>query len=151
MTERRRRQRLDDVDVDPEQAWAAETEDDLNRDPGADLDEQGVPADDRTSLGAEVPEPERPVAPTDEPVAAAEFGTTEREQVAGEPLDDKLAEERPDESPDDGRGEARPAETQGVHVERATEADAVPPPAEDVPPETERLRGEQSDRDEEQR
>lgn len=35
----------------------------------------------------------------DEALAASEFGTTEHEQVAGVPLDDKLAAERPDQPP----------------------------------------------------
>lgn len=130
MTEHKRRRDTEDVDIDPG-----------NRDPGADLEEQGIPADDRTSMVRSAPEPERPVAPTDEPVASMEYGTTELEQVAGEPLEDKLDAERPDAPPDELQRQTRPDETTGVHVEEATEADAVPPPAEDTPPEEERLGG----------
>lgn len=142
MTEQRRRRDIDDVDIDPDEALAADTEDDHNRDPGADLEDEGVPADDRTSMTGSAPEPERPVAPTDEPVAASEFGTTEREQVAGEPMDDKLDAERPDEPPDEVRPSERADEATGVHVEEATETDVNPPPAQDTPPEEERLGGE---------
>ncbi len=38
--------------------------------------------------------------PSDEPRAAEDFGTTAEEQRAGESLDDKLAEEVPERSPD---------------------------------------------------
>lgn len=147
MTEQRRRRHIDDVDIDPDEALAVDAEDDHNLDPGADLDEEGIPADDRTSMMGDVPEPEQPVAPTDEPVAGSEFGTTEREQVAGERLDDKLAEQRPDEAPADEQRMTRADRTTGVHVEDATEADS-PPPAEDVAPEEERLGGQPADDDE---
>lgn len=149
MTEQKRRRDIDDFAVDPDEALAADTEDDHNRDPGADLDEQGVPADDRTSMMGSAPEPERPVAPTDEPVAASDFGTTELEQVTGVPLEDKLSAERPDEPPDEVRHTERADEAIGVHVEEATEADVVPPPAEDTPPEDERFGGESADSREE--
>lgn len=100
MTDRQWRDDLDDIDIDPDEALAAEPADDRNRDPGADLSDAGVPADDRTTMGSEVSDPEVPAAPTDEPVGATAYGTTEREQAAGEPLEVKLAREEPDEPED---------------------------------------------------
>jgi hypothetical protein len=97
MTDRQRHD-LDDIDIDPDEALAAEPPEDRNLDPGADLADAGVPADDRMARGSEVPDPEVPVAPTDEPVGSTAYGTTEREQAAGEPLEVKLDREEPDES-----------------------------------------------------
>jgi hypothetical protein len=45
-----------------------------------------------------VPE-EEASPPKDEPEAADDYGTTATEQREGEPLDDRLAEERPDQEP----------------------------------------------------
>lgn len=97
MADRRRRDDLDDIDIDPDEALAAEPAEDRNLDPGADLSDAGVPADDRTALGSEVSDPEVPAAPTDEPVGTTAFGTTAFEQAAGEPLEIKLDREEPDE------------------------------------------------------
>ncbi len=118
MSDPKRRRELKDVDVDPDEALAAEAEQDHSRDPGAEMEEeQGVPADDRTSMVGEVPEPEQPAAPADEPVAATAYGTTEWEQEHGAPLDDRLAEEEPDRSPRARRRRMPPEEQVGVHEE----------------------------------
>jgi hypothetical protein len=97
MTDRPWRDDLDDVDIDPEEALAADAAAEGNRDPGADLDEAGIPADDRTAMGSEVPDPEVPAAPTDVPVGSDAHGTTAREQATGESLDQKLDREEPDQ------------------------------------------------------
>ncbi|MGH8823746.1 MAG: hypothetical protein ACRDVN_04645 [Jiangellaceae bacterium] len=78
-----------------------------NRDPGADPEREGVPevADDETPGAGNVPEPQQMTVPTEEPVASTSYGTTLREQVAGEPLEMRLAHEEPErpvtENPDD--------------------------------------------------
>ena len=134
MTDPRWRNDIDDVGIDPDEAVAAEAGTDQNRDPGADLDSEGVPADDRTSGWGEVPDPEVPAAPTDVPVGSAEYGTTAMEQAAGEPFDVRLAREEPDEpasAPEDRTG---PAEEAAVHVVQ------VPPTAADVPPPPDEVR-----------
>lgn len=97
MTDKPRRDDLGDVDIDPDEALAVDAATEYNRDPGADLDEQGIPADDRTAMGSEVPDPEIPAAPTDEPVGLTAHGVTEREQATGESHEQKLAREEPDE------------------------------------------------------
>lgn len=118
MSDPQRRRDLDDVDIDPDEALAAETEEDRSRDPGADLEEeQGVPADDRTSMVGDVPEPEQPAAPADAPAAATSYGTTEQEQSTGEPLDERLAEEEPDRPPRAQRRRTPPTDEIGVHEE----------------------------------
>jgi hypothetical protein len=134
MTDPRWRDDLDDVDIDPDEAVGAETGADRNRDAGTDLDTEGIPADDRTSGLGQVPDPEVPAAPTDEPVGSAAYGTTEWEQRTGESLDAKFAREEPDEPavpPADSTG---PAEEAAVHVER------VPPTAPDGPPPPDEVR-----------
>jgi hypothetical protein len=134
MTDPRWRYDLDDVNIDPDEALAAESDADRNRDPGADLDAEGVPADDRAPRVGQVPDPETPAAPTDDPVGSAAFGTTEREQVAGEPLDAKLAQEEPDRPAGPVDDRVGPAEQAAVHVEQ------VPPTAPDVPPPPDEVR-----------
>lgn len=134
MTDPRWRDDLNDVDIDPDEAVGAESAADRNLDPGADLDAEGIPADDRTSEFGEVPDPEVPAAPTDAPVGSTAWGTTEREQAAGEPLDAKLAQEEPDRpamAADDTTG---PAEEAAVHVQE------IPPTAPDVPPPPDEVR-----------
>ncbi len=118
---------LDDVDIDPDEAIDAEDDAELTRDPGADLDTEGVPADDRTSQFGEVPDPEVPAAPTDEPVGATAHGTTAEEQRTGESHDARLAQEQPDEPAQPAADSIGPAEEAAVHVED------VPPTAPDVP------------------
>ncbi|MFW5899110.1 MAG: hypothetical protein ACOCUN_01430 [Jiangellaceae bacterium] len=118
MSDPKRRRDLDDVDVDPDEVLAAETGQPRSRDPGAQMEEeQGVPADDRTSMVGEVPEPEQPAAPADEPVAATAYGTTAWEQEHGESLDDRLAEEEPDRPPRARRRRTPPEDEIGIHEE----------------------------------
>ena len=126
MTDPRWRNDLNDVDIDPNEALDTGT--DRNRDPGADLDAEGVPADDRTSELGQVPDPEVPAAPTDEPVGSTAYGTTELEQATGESLDTKLAREEPDQLDTSTEDRTSPAEEAAIHVER------VPPTAPDLPP-----------------
>ncbi|MBD0292901.1 MAG: hypothetical protein ICV70_04925 [Jiangellaceae bacterium] len=86
--------------------------DEYNRDPGASVDDAGIPevADDRTPGSGDVPEPELPTVPTDQPVAATAYGVTASEQQQGTPLDERLAAEEPDELPPPDVGT-------GMHVE----------------------------------
>src|SRR3989441_10114688 len=46
-------------------------------------------------------EPEVMIEQADRPFASESFGTTAEEQEEGEPLDQRLREERPDKAPDD--------------------------------------------------
>ncbi len=117
MSDPQRRRNLDDVDIDPDEALAAETDEGRSQDPGADMEAQGVPADDRTSMMGEVPEPEQPAVPADAPVASTAYGTTEWEQEHGERLDDRLAQEEPDRPPRAQRRNTPPADEIGIHEE----------------------------------
>lgn len=117
MTDPDRRDDLDDVDIDPDEVLAGQAEEDRTRDPGADLEDQGVPADDRTGLG-EVPDPEPPVTPTDEPVGSVSHGTTRLEQAEGESLETKLEREEPDRPA--GEEFASPADESAVHIEEVS-------------------------------
>jgi hypothetical protein len=74
------------------------SEPDLNIDPGAPLDSQGIPdhADDASPERRDVPEPQRFPTPTEAPTVSTGFGTTAAEQRAGESLDRKLSRETPD-------------------------------------------------------
>jgi hypothetical protein len=156
MTDPQWRDDIDDVDIDPDEAVGAETGTDRNRDPGADLDSEGVPADDRTSAWGDVPDPEVPAAPTDDPVGSTAYGTTEMEQAAGEPLDVKLAREEPDQPASATGDRTGPAEEAAVHVVRVppTAADAPPPPDEVrpddglLPPANSSIAGEPVEQDE---
>jgi hypothetical protein len=80
--------------------------DQYNRDPGASPDDAGIPevADDMTPGSGDVPEPELPTVPTDQPVAASAHGVTATEHREGSPLDERLAAEEPDELPALGDG-----------------------------------------------
>ena len=62
------------------------------------LEGEGLPevADDATPERARVPEPQEVPLPGDEPVAVQDYGTTVEEQLAGEPLDGRLAREEPE-------------------------------------------------------
>ena len=62
-------------------AWDVDGSEDLEEDPGEEL--------------------EAMIEQADRPFASESFGTTAEEQEAGEPLDQKLGEERPDEPPAD--------------------------------------------------
>lgn len=104
------RRDLEDVDIDPEVALAAEDPADRTRDSGADLDQQGVPADDLTARGSNAPDPETPAAPTDVPVGSVAPGVTAPEQAEGESLDTNLAREEPDRPAAEEPGDGSPAD-----------------------------------------
>lgn len=131
MTDRNWRDDLDDVDIDPNEALAAESDADRNRDPGADLDEHGIPADDQTAMGSEVPDPEHPAVPTDEPVGSLAYGTTAAEQAEGESLDAKLAREQPEQPPAGEQSSAPPAEEAAVQVYEVSPLGPDTPPQAD--------------------
>jgi hypothetical protein len=57
-------------------------------------------ADDNDPEDRAYPDPEQPALPADRPVGVDSYGTTAQEQLEGEPLDQKLARERPD-TPDE--------------------------------------------------
>jgi hypothetical protein len=96
--------------------------DDAHRDPGADLDAEGIPevADESTTGKGEVPEPEEPVAPGEAPTVrtAREVGAGREHPPRG--IEGQLAAEEPDvvpeeEPPQDERtGEP---ENAALHVE----------------------------------
>ncbi|MFC4496034.1 hypothetical protein ACFPA8_18075 [Streptomyces ovatisporus] len=70
---------------------------DEGHDPGAEPEDEGIPDLADGSPEAELAnDPQRESVPGDEPVAVESFGTTFAEQVEGESLDDRLAEEEPD-------------------------------------------------------
>lgn len=91
---------------------------DRNRDPGADLETEGIPevADDSRPGTGQAPEPELPVVPAEQPVASTAYGTTLREQRQGEPLETRLAHEEPDDALDRADDTDRPAEEAAMHV-----------------------------------
>jgi hypothetical protein len=93
---------------------------DRNRDAGADPDAEGMPdvMDDTTPGMGDVPEPERPSVPAEEPVASTAYGTTQREQAEGEWLDAKLAKEEPEEWAAEDERAGLPAEEAAVRVEQ---------------------------------
>jgi hypothetical protein len=113
--------------VDPNREIGKEIPD-RNRDPGADLEEQGIPevADDEAPGRGDSPEPQRPSVPTDAPVFSTGHGTTEREVRAGEPLEHRLAHEEPDratiDEPAHPDAEAMSGRALGIHVEREPSA-----------------------------
>lgn len=70
---------------------------DERTDPAAAPEEEGIPdLQDGTPQAQRAEDPQRMPVPGERPVAAESFGTTHAEQVEGEPLDDRLAEEEPD-------------------------------------------------------
>ncbi|RAY11167.1 hypothetical protein DPM19_32205 [Actinomadura craniellae] len=108
------------------------------RDPRSRLEDEGVPdLQDGTPEQAWAEDPQEMPLPGDEPVAVDEYGTTAEEQLAGEPLDLRLAREQPeptvsDDDPelawprwqDEGEAAGRlVAEDEGAHPDR--EKDAV--------------------------
>lgn len=107
--------------------WLGAAESDMsseenNIDAGAALEDEGVPevADESTPGSGDVPEPERPIAPTDEPTASTAYGTTAREQAEHEPLDERLEAEEPEspeQQPSEDRTERPDVGGPGIHVE----------------------------------
>jgi hypothetical protein len=70
---------------------------DEGHDPGAEPEDEGIPDLQDGSPEAEwANDPQRESVPGDEPVAVDRYGTTFAEQVAGESLEERLAEEEPD-------------------------------------------------------
>ncbi|WP_197349108.1 hypothetical protein [Streptomyces bathyalis] len=71
---------------------------DEGHDPGAEPEDEGIPdvQDDASPESALAEDPQQAPVPGDEPVAVESYGTTFNEQVAGESLDERLAEEEPD-------------------------------------------------------
>lgn len=68
-----------------------------SHDPGADPEAEGIPdLQDGTPEAQRASDPQRMPVPGDRPTAVDKFGTTTLEQMAGESLDDKLAEEEPE-------------------------------------------------------
>lgn len=85
---------MSEPDFDPLEDAEAQTPA-PSRDPGAAPEREGVPAvaDDRTPGAGDVPEPGRPSMPTDAPVAATGYGTTEWEQQHPRGIDGRAGEE----------------------------------------------------------
>jgi hypothetical protein len=76
-----------------------------NRDPGADLQSQGIPetAEEWQPGGDAIPEPILPIVPTEEPAGVNQWGTTLAEMRDGEPMERKLSREEPEPRDDPGR------------------------------------------------
>jgi hypothetical protein len=80
---------------------------DEGHDPGAEPEDEGIPDLQDGSPEAELAaDPQRASVPGDEPVAVESYGTTFAEQVAGEPLDERLAEEEPEVGDEAAEGPA---------------------------------------------
>lgn len=78
-------------------------------DPGAEPESEGIPdLSDGTPQAREANDPQRMSVPGEQPVAAESHGTTFTEQTEGAPLDERLAEERPDVDETAAGGEAAP-------------------------------------------
>lgn len=87
---------------------------------------EGIPdyADDASPERGQVPDPQEPALPGDEPQAVFEHGTTVDEQLEGERLDRRLAREEPDVGAGDvgvgdreGDGEVLVAPDEGAHTD----------------------------------
>ena len=68
------------------------------RDPRSELEDEGIP--DLTDSAPErdlAADPQRPSVPGDQPVAVDDFGTTAAEQAEGEPLDQRIDREVPED------------------------------------------------------
>lgn len=75
------------------------------RDPRSEFEEQGIPdLQDGYPEQEWAEDPQQAPVPGDEPAAVDDFGTTAAEQRAGEPLEDRLRREEPDQIPGE-RGE----------------------------------------------
>jgi hypothetical protein len=92
-------------------------------------DDEGIPdvADDATPERGRVPDPQEAALPGERPQAVTDFGTTAEEQLAGEPLDRRLAREEPDLVPDEG-GEGGPDPDDPQRIEGAADAQEVDEP-----------------------
>ncbi|HEV7626738.1 MAG TPA: hypothetical protein VGO89_09580 [Streptomyces sp.] len=70
---------------------------DEGHDPGAEPEDEGFPDyQDGSPEAEQANDPQRASVPGNEPVAVDRFGTTFAEQVEGESMDERLAEEEPD-------------------------------------------------------
>jgi Family of unknown function (DUF5709) len=68
------------------------------RDPHSELEEEGIPdLEDNTPERENAVDPERPSVPRDQPIALDDFGTTAAEQAEGEPLDQRVDREVPED------------------------------------------------------
>lgn len=97
------------------------------RDPHSELEDEGIPDLQSGTPGQEwAVDPQRASVPADEPTAVDDFGTTADEQYEGEPLDQRVDREVPeDQAMFGGAGEpaARPAST--AEPDRSDDPDAV--------------------------
>ncbi|SDQ72861.1 DUF5709 domain-containing protein [Thermostaphylospora chromogena] len=72
-------------------------------DPHSRFEDEGIPdLQDGTPQQQWAVDPQEASLPADHPVAVDEYGTTEDEQLRGEPLTDRLAREVPEEKPEFG-------------------------------------------------
>ena len=75
------------------------------RDPRSEFEDEGIPdLQDGYPQQQWAQDPQQAPLPADEPTAIDDHGTTEEEQLAGEPLDDRLRREEPDPALDLDRG-----------------------------------------------
>lgn len=94
------------------------------RDPGSDLDLEGVPdvADESTPGTGEVPEPEVPSAPNEAPGAADSYGTTAWEQQHSQGLESRIAEETDEYDEEDSGEQGSSPEAAAMRVEEPDQA-----------------------------
>lgn len=99
------------------------------RDPHSELEEEGIPdLADSTPERKVMVDPQRPPVPGDQPVAVDDFGTTAAEQAEGEPLDQRVDREEPEEQAMfGGAGEPvrQPAAATEEPLDRSEDLDAV--------------------------
>lgn len=99
------------------------------RDPHSELEEEGIPdLEDNTPERKTMVDPQRPSVPGDQPMAVDDFGTTAAEQAEGEPLDQRVDREVPEDQAMYGGGPEpvrQPAAATEEPPDPAADLDAV--------------------------
>lgn len=99
------------------------------RDPRSELEDEGIPdLQDSTPERQRAADPQRMPVPADQPTAVDDYGTTAAEQAEGEPLDQRVDREVPeDQAMFGGAREAvrRPAAATEKPPDRSEDLDAV--------------------------
>jgi Family of unknown function (DUF5709) len=99
------------------------------RDPDSELEDEGIPdLADSTPERKLAADPQGPSVPGDQPVAVDDFGTTAAEQAAGEPLDQRVDREVPEDQAMYGGGPEpvrQPAAATEEPPDRSDDLDAV--------------------------
>lgn len=99
------------------------------RDPRSELEDEGIPdLQDSTPGRQRAADPQRMPVPADQPTAVDDYGTTAAEQAEGEPLDQRVDREVPEDQAMFGRAPEpvrRPAAATGEPPDRSEDLDAV--------------------------